>query len=71
MHHLRTGLAYLGNGSGAVMPIEPMVNFFKNFVYFRSFSLIYDGQNLSCRTSVTRWWMETLEQMELVITFNI
>ena len=37
-----TGLGYLGNGSGAVMPIEAMVTFFFPFCFrFSFFSLIY------------------------------
>jgi ATP-dependent Lon protease len=35
-----TGLGYLGNGSGAVMPIEAMVTFFSHLVCF-SFLLMY------------------------------
>ena len=35
-----TGLGYLGNGSGAVMPIEAMVTLFSCSFFFR-FSLIY------------------------------
>ena len=37
-----TGLGYLGNGSGAVMPIEAMVKFFPPVLFFFfSFLLIY------------------------------
>jgi hypothetical protein len=57
---MRTGLQ---RRESILISVKKLVNSF----------LIYsdDRQNLSCRTRVTCWWIETLEQMELVITFNI
>jgi ATP-dependent Lon protease len=40
-HGVSTGLGYLGNGSGAVMPIEAMVNYYFIFMCFTFFMNLF------------------------------